>query len=111
MTEVTCTSKGMTSFFDDLLMHEILSIFATYILHLSCTLVTMVHLPLRLSSFSDSMQSRSFATDIRNLKDLLERGKADLFLESKARSQLAAECQSLSVLLLERVRSMFGNQS
>lgn len=56
--------------------------------------------------FVDSVQSRSFAADISNLKDLLERGKADLFLESKARAQLAAECQSLTVLLTERVRSM-----
>lgn len=60
-------------------------------------------LPSILCLFVDSVQSRSFAADISNLKDLLERGKADLFLESKARAQLAAECQSLTVLLTERV--------
>jgi hypothetical protein len=79
---------------DYLILHMIL--FYAYILHM-------------ILFFVDSVQSQSFAADISNLKDLLERGKADLFLESKARAQLAAECQSLTALLTERVGSIRTN--
>ena len=51
------------------------------------------------------MQSKSFATDLSNLKDLFEKSKTELFLESRAKAQLAVECQNLSDELKERVRS------
>jgi hypothetical protein len=52
----------------------------------------------------DSVQSKSFATDLSNLKDLFEQSKTELFLESRAKAQLATECQGLTKELKERVR-------
>jgi hypothetical protein len=50
------------------------------------------------------VQSKSFATDLSNLKDLFEQSKTELFLESRAKAQLATECQGLTKELKERVR-------
>jgi hypothetical protein len=52
----------------------------------------------------DSVQSKSFATDLSNLKDLFEQSKTELFLESRAKAQLATEYQGLTKELKERVR-------
>jgi hypothetical protein len=50
------------------------------------------------------VQSKSFATDLSNLKDLFEQSKTELFLESRAKAQLGTECQGLTKELKERVR-------
>lgn len=52
----------------------------------------------------DSVQSKSFAADLSNLKGLFEQSKTELFLESRAKAQLIAECQSITEELKERVR-------
>lgn len=57
------------------------------------------------------MQSKTFATDLSNLKDLFEQSKTELFLESRAKVQLATECQSLTEELKERVRNSIEYES
>ena len=51
-----------------------------------------------------SPQSMNFAHEMNCLRELIDKTKADLFVEQKAKTQLAAECQGLRSQLIERVR-------
>ena len=49
------------------------------------------------------MENENNSADISHLKQLIEKSKADLFLEAKANAQLQAECTCLAAQLMEKV--------